>query len=269
MPPPPPVRHWRGSVGVGGWETRHSSDEPAAGSSMRPERLRHHPGGGVGSGEDTGGRTSVRAPAPGERLQLRSDCRRRKQGGRGRGCGGGGGTPPCRPTPEAHSRRRGRGPAAAEPAGVGAGRNQCESVPIQRLENGCNESGSQAAGGRAAVRARERSGNTASRRTRSVGPTDARWGRRTRAAGPTEARGGADRRTRQGRLRRAAGPTDARGGADERGPADGRGAGRMGQHEPDALERLAVQPCRQQQVASEPRPKSRLNQQPESPLRQL
>lgn len=182
---------------------------------------------------------------------------------------GGGGTPPCRPTPEAHSRRRGRGPAAAGPAGVGAGRNQCESVPIQRLENGCNESGSQAAGGRAAVRARERSGNTASRRTRSVGPTDARWGRRTRAAGPTEARGGADRRTRQGRLRRAAGPTDARGGADERGPADGRGAGRMGQHEPDALERLAVQPCRQQQVASEPRPKSRLNQQPESPLRQL
>ena len=169
----------------------------------------------------------------------------------------------------AHSRRRCRGPAAAGPAGVGAGRNQCESVPIQRLENGCNESGSQAAGGRAAVRARERSGNTASRRTRSVGPTDARWGRRTRAAGPTEARGGADRRTRQGRLRRAAGPTDARGGADERGPADGRGAGRMGQHEPDALERLAVQPCRQQQVASEPRPKSRLNQQPESPLRQL
>jgi hypothetical protein len=55
----------------------------------------------------------------------------------------------------------------------------------------------------------------------------------------------------------------------ERGSAAATRAARMGQHEPDALERLAVQPCRQQQVASEPRPESRLNQQPESPLRQL
>jgi hypothetical protein len=62
-----------------------------------------------------------------------------KGGLEGKGVRGGGGTPPCRPTPEAHSRRRGCGPAAAGPAGVGAGLNQCESVPIQRLENGCNE----------------------------------------------------------------------------------------------------------------------------------
>ena len=54
------------------------------GSSMGRQRLRHHPEGGACSGGDTGGRSSGRAQAPGERLQLRSDGRRRKQGGRGR-----------------------------------------------------------------------------------------------------------------------------------------------------------------------------------------
>ena len=229
MPPPPPVRHWRGSVGVGGWETRHSSDEPAAGSSMRPERLRHHPGGGVGSGEDTGGRTSVRAPAPGERLQLRSDWRRRKQGGRGRGCGGEGGHLLAA---RRQRRTRGGGAAGRRRRGLlGWGRggisvNRCRfsgwrtaatrAVRKRRAAAQPCERGSAAATQRADGRARR------SRRMRAAGTIEARGGadgrarqgRVRRAAGTSEARGGADGRARRGRRTRAAGPTDARGGAD-------------------------------------------------------
>ena len=131
-------------------------DEPAAGSSMGPQRLRHHAEEGAGSGGDTRGRSSDRLPAPGEQRQVRSDGRRRKQGGRGR--------------EKAHlfaarrPRRYRRGGAVGRrrrglQGWVGAGLNQWESVPIQqrhRLQpaNGFNESGAQEGAGRAAVQVR-------------------------------------------------------------------------------------------------------------------
>jgi hypothetical protein len=98
---------------------------------MGPQRLRHHPEGGAGSGGDTGERSSVRVPAPGERRQLRSDGRRRKEGGRARER-----ARLCAARRRTRRRYRRGGAVGRRRRGlqgrVGAGLNQWESVRIQQ-----------------------------------------------------------------------------------------------------------------------------------------
>ena len=88
------------------------------------------PGGEAGSGGNTGGRVSVRTPAPGEWLQPRrkggAENGVGEEGMGGDGEGGRGGAPPCRPTPEA---------LAAWPAGVRGGiSGRCLADSGERLQ---------------------------------------------------------------------------------------------------------------------------------------
>ena len=192
---------WGGRVGGGGlWQRTCGGVEHGAAAAPAPSGT---PGGEAGSGGNTGGRVSVRTPAPGEWLQPRrkggAENGVGEEGMGGDGEGGRGGAPPCRPTPEALSRGRGRGPVAAGPAGVRASGGPSPAAPA-RAAGGI-------AGARAWPRREWRSGRSGGG-GRAGGRAGLNWAEARRKARRGRRRGGggggrglaaAGREDRQGR----------------------------------------------------------------------